>query len=105
MRRILLSIITLVAITLIMIPPALAAMPFGNAAFQRLWERQDRAVSEHISARSGTWGPVPLTDVLREPLAEGVDGSRSVQYFDKSRMEINDPTADPNASWYVTNGL
>jgi len=28
-----------------------------------------------------------------------------VQYFDKSRMEINDPTADPNATWYVTNGL
>lgn len=26
-------------------------------------------------------------------------------YFDKSRMEINDPTADPNAPWYITNGL
>ena len=42
---------------------------------------------------------------LREQFAEGVEGQRAVQYFDKSRMEINDPTADPNATWYVTNGL
>jgi hypothetical protein len=28
-----------------------------------------------------------------------------VLYFDKSRMEINNPAADSNAMWYVTNGL
>ena len=28
-----------------------------------------------------------------------------MQYFDKSRMEINDPSADPNNPFYVTNGL
>jgi hypothetical protein len=28
-----------------------------------------------------------------------------VQYFDKSRMEINDPGADPASAFYVTNGL
>ena len=28
-----------------------------------------------------------------------------IQYFDKSRMEINDPNADPNTPWFVTNGL
>ena len=28
-----------------------------------------------------------------------------MQYFDKARMEINDPKADPSSPWYVTNGL
>lgn len=28
-----------------------------------------------------------------------------MQYFDKSRMEINDPAGDQNSLWYVTNGL
>jgi hypothetical protein len=82
-----------------------AAPTFGNPAFQRVWDRQDRAVAEHISDRSWTWGPGPISEALREQFAEGVEGKRAVQYFDKSRMEINDPTADPNATWYVTNGL
>jgi hypothetical protein len=96
-------IIPLVA--LIAAAPALAAPAIGNSAFQRVWDRQDRAVAEHISDRSWTWGPAPISDILREQLVEGAEGKRTVQYFDKSRMEINDPTADPNATWYVTNGL
>jgi hypothetical protein len=28
-----------------------------------------------------------------------------VQYFDKGRMEINDPDANPDTTWYVTSGL
>lgn len=28
-----------------------------------------------------------------------------VQYFDKSCMEITNPTGDPSSTWYVTNGL
>jgi hypothetical protein len=82
-----------------------AAPLIGNPAFQRVWDRQDRAVAIHISDRSWTWGPEPISESLREPFAEGIEGKRTVQYFDKSRMEINDPTADPNATWYVTNGL
>jgi hypothetical protein len=30
---------------------------------------------------------------------------REVQYFDKARMEITTPSADPNSIWYVTNGV
>ncbi|HUS16611.1 MAG TPA: LpqB family beta-propeller domain-containing protein, partial [Chloroflexia bacterium] len=41
----------------------------------------------------------------REPNQESPGGTRLVQYFDKSRMEINDPSADPNGAFYVTNGL
>ncbi|MBK9715324.1 MAG: hypothetical protein IPO81_29150 [Kouleothrix sp.] len=93
------------AALLLVAQTALAAPAIGNPSFQRIWDRQDRAVVEHISDRSWTWGPAPLSDALWEQFAEGVDGRRTVQYFDKSRMEINDPTADPNATWYVTNGL
>jgi hypothetical protein len=30
---------------------------------------------------------------------------REVRYYDKARMEINDPAADPSSPWYVSNGL
>jgi hypothetical protein len=43
--------------------------------------------------------------VLEEPMQESPGGTRQVQYFDKSRMEINDPDANQNDPWYVTNGL
>jgi hypothetical protein len=76
----------------------------GNPAFSRVWDRQDLAVEQQISGRSWTWGPT-VSGATREAFAEGVDGQRVVQYFDKSRMEINDPTGDPNTAWYVTNGL
>ena len=105
MKRILGSIAALTGALLIAAQTALAAPTIGNPAFQRVWDRQDRAVAEHVSDRSWTWGPAPISDPLREQLVEGVEGKRTVQYFDKSRMEINDPTADPNATWYVTNGL
>jgi hypothetical protein len=87
-----------------------AATPpnFADEAFARVWNRQDRAVYEQRDLnRSWTWGPENLSGLLREPYAESTepDGRRTVQYFDKSRMEINDPTADRNNLFYVTNGL
>lgn len=105
MRRISGVFAILALVLLISATPALAAPAFGNAAFRRLWERQDLPVAEQVSGRSWTWGPAPISDLMRETLVEAPEGVRAVQYFDKSRMEINDPTADPNASWYVTNGL
>ena len=94
------------ALMVVMLMPAFAAPPeFANSAFSNLWTRQDKAVAESVTDRSWTWGPAPITGGLREQFAEGVDGKRLVQYFDKSRMEINDPTADQSSEWYVTNGL
>jgi hypothetical protein len=78
---------------------------FGNQSFEERWERTDRPVSEDAIDRTWMWGPEPLTDSLLEPYADSPDGLRQVQYFDKSRMEINDPTADPGDLWQVTNGL
>jgi hypothetical protein len=99
------ALAALAASALLAAQPLLAAPTFGNSAFQRVWQRQDFPVAQKLTDRSWTWGPVPLTETLRETYVEGVDGQRAVQYFDKSRMEVNDPTADPNAQWYVTNGL
>jgi hypothetical protein len=46
------------------------------------------------------WGPEPITAPATEQYAEGVGGTRTVQYFDKSRMEINNSNAPS-----ITNGL
>jgi hypothetical protein len=51
------------------------------------------------------WGPGAYTPPMAEPYNDSPDGVRLVQYTDKSRMEINDPTGDPNELWFVTNGL
>ena len=85
--------------------PVRAAQTITNDAFRRVWTRQDYPVQQQLTNRSWTWGPAPISDPVREQYAESPEGMRTVQYFDKSRMEINDPTADPNATWYVTNGL
>ncbi len=98
-------IMTVVVIALLLIQPALVAPVIDNPAFHRVWEGQDRTVTEQVSGRSWTWGPAPISGELRETFVEGLAGRRTVQYFDKSRMEINDPNADPNATWFVTNGL
>ena len=84
--------------------PAHAARP-ANEPFARTWERTDRPVIEGRVSRTWMWGPGAITAAISEPYAEAPGGQRTVQYFDKSRMEINDPGGDPNNPWYVTNGL
>ncbi len=80
--------------------------PIGENAFQRLWDRQDRPVQEKwVDDRSWTWGPT-VSEAMFEQLKQATDHKRKVQYFEKSRMEINyDPSVDPASEWYVTNGL
>ena len=79
--------------------------PFADPAFAQVWTRTDSRVASHAASRSWLWGPAPNTAGLTEPYREGTGGTRLVQYFDKSRMEINHPAADKNAPFYVTNGL
>lgn len=81
--------------------------PVGTSAFERVWQRQDRAIDDRVATnRSWTWG-FTRSPVLLEQFVDTTDGSgtRRVQYFDKSRMEINDPGGDEASRWYVTNGL
>ncbi|MGI8588276.1 MAG: lamin tail domain-containing protein [Chloroflexia bacterium] len=78
--------------------------PFVDPAFTALWQRTDQPVAGHLAMRSWTWGPAPGA-AKQESYAEGVNGVRVVQYFDKGRMEINNPNGDRGAPFFVTGGL
>lgn len=85
--------------------PAAAADPTLDPAMVALWERTDQPVANGTVARSWLWGP-QANHVLTEPYtyAPLPNNQRLVAYFDKSRMEINDPSGDASAVWHVTNG-
>jgi hypothetical protein len=86
-------------------PFVVSADAFGNAAFERTWERTDQLVADGAVSRTWVWGPEPIAPARLEPYIESPDGHRLVLYFDKSRMEITRPAGDANSIWYVTNGL
>lgn len=76
---------------------------FADAAFETLWNRTDGLVASGGVLRPWVWGPEPGAS-LNEPFAGLPGGSHLVQFFDKGRMELNDPNADPADPFYVTNG-
>ncbi len=77
----------------------------GTEPFAGTWGRTDLPVQQGDIGRTWMWGPEANTDIIQERYAEATDGMRTVQYFDKARMEINDLDADPQSVWFVTNGL
>ena len=88
-----------VAVVLLLAPALLlfqvsAASGFANPAFQAQWTAGE-------SITPNFWGPLPLAhDGQQKPYVEAPSGSRLVQYFDKTRMELTNP-----ATGVVTNGL
>src|SRR5690606_27930754 len=82
-----------------------AAAPPANQHFQRTWQRTDLPVANLVANRTWVWGQEGYTAEMDEAYAESPGGIRTVQYFDKSRMEITNPAADPDSIWFVTNGL
>lgn len=79
------------------------APKFANTSFEALWNRTDGLVASGDVKRPWIWGPTPGQS-LQEPFAGLPGNSHLVQFFDKGRMEINDPTVDPDDPFYVTNG-
>jgi hypothetical protein len=77
---------------------------FADDAFKGVWTRTDALVDGGSVKRSYYWGPLPGFTTFEE-YAEGPNGKHLVQYFDKSRMEINNPNGDKKNPFYVTNGL
>ncbi|NJN18654.1 MAG: hypothetical protein HC822_21560 [Oscillochloris sp.] len=75
---------------------------FADARFDRIWTRTDSSAVR--SGRTWYWGPNPWFDYA-EFLRQGENGLRTVQYFDKARMEINNPNDRSGANEGVTNGL
>jgi hypothetical protein len=79
---------------------------FANTHFQERWSRTDLPVVTGQVSRTWMWGPEPYAVASQETYVDAPGDMREVQYFDKSRMEINhDPDIDPDNVWYVTNGL
>lgn len=80
------------------------ATTFADPAFQQVWERTDKAVADGAPNTSWVWGPAPGFTTY-ETYNQSPNHQRLVQYFDKSRMEINNLAGDRNNRWFVTNGL
>jgi hypothetical protein len=85
-------------------PSASSQAQFAHPAFRTTWERTDRVVASGEVKRPWVWGAFPGRSVS-EPFAGLPGNTHLVQYFDKGRMEINNPTANPNDPFFVTNGL
>lgn len=67
-------------------------------------DRTDGPIERGAATRSWLWGPEPRSAAMYEPYQDALDGQRLVQYFDKGRMEINDPDTSITSGWYVTGG-
>ncbi|CAN5736290.1 hypothetical protein BH23CHL2_BH23CHL2_16050 [soil metagenome] len=76
-----------------------------NERFQLVWSRTDKPVENGDVERSWIWGEASVVGWFYEDYQEAPDGTRLVQYFDKTRMEITHPDGDPDSIWHVTNGL
>ncbi len=83
---------------------ALADPAFTSDAFRQKWQRADKPVNDGAAnpQRSWLWGPDGFSPANgnTEAYSESPNGIRAVQYFDKARMELNNPAAGA-----VTNGL
>ncbi len=82
----------------------LAVAP-ATPEFDRTWARTDKPVADGNVDRTWMWGPEANTGAIEESYDESPEGVRTVQYYDKSRMEITHPDAVDDGVWYVTNGL
>lgn len=81
-------------------------VPPDTAAFSNVWNRTDALVASSAVKRSWFWGPQAFWTTREIYLDDPTGtGTRLVQYWDKSRMEINDPNGDKSNPFYVTNGL
>lgn len=81
-----------------------ALKTFVDRAFEVVWNRSDRPIARQQVSRSWLWGPTGLM-ARAESYLQVNGGLRQVQYFDKGRMEINNPRASRQSNWYVTSGL
>lgn len=84
---------------------ALRSEQSNLAPFDGVWARTDQPVADSRVVRTWMWGAQPFTQIITERYEDAPNDFRQVQYFDKARMELTDPNADPATDWYVTNGL
>ncbi|OAN48523.1 hypothetical protein A6A03_08045 [Chloroflexus islandicus] len=83
--------------TSLMAAPFSGRTTFADPRFAAVWTRTDGEAVR--GGRTWYWGPGPWFD-YGEFYRQSPNSARTVQYFDKARMEINNP-----AEGIVTNGL
>lgn len=76
-----------------------------RSEFYYTWARSDGPIALFLVNRTWVWGPGPYSEWMTERYVDAPGNERDVQYFHKSRMEINDPEGDRSSPWFVTNGL
>ena len=76
---------------------------FADPRFEKVW-RDSLGNGQNGAGQSWIWGPRPWFDYM-EVYKQSINGMRQVQYFDKARMEINDPMNTSGPLGGVTNGL
>jgi outer membrane protein assembly factor BamB len=83
-------------------PVSAAPASFADVGFKNTWERVDKAVDEIPNVGRGfVWGPQTIFSGT-----ETYNGNqRTIQYFDKARMEVNNPNGNRNDLFFVTTGL
>ncbi len=106
-RPLSLSLILLMVLTLTVFGPTGQANAdgFGDTNFEKLWQQSDGPIAAGQASRSWLWGAASNWVGYEGYDQAKPNGNRMVQYFDKSRMEINDPYTDRNSQWFVSNGL
>src|SRR5688500_18355016 len=81
------------------------AEPTADPGFARTGERTDEPVASGAASGTSTWAPDARTPAVVEPYADATNNMRLVQYWDKARMEITNPSGVPDANWHVTTGV
>ena len=79
--------------------------PLAHPQFVEVWDRTDLPVQQGEVQRTWMWGPGANTPLMEEEYAEAADGTRTVQYTDKSRMELAVGAVPPDSDWTITQGL
>jgi hypothetical protein len=78
-----------------------APHPRAANEMARQWAQDDAMVANGNVQRQWTWGSTVFRS-MTEPYEEATNAWRTVWYFDKGRMEVTNPIANPDDSRYVT---
>jgi hypothetical protein len=81
-----------------------SAQASGDSTFSQVWQRTDRPVAEGLVSRTWVLGPAGFFTAT-ESYGDKPGLSRQVEYYDKSRLEINDPNGASDSPWFITSGL
>jgi hypothetical protein len=75
-----------------------------DPAITAIWEATDGPVASGEEARGWLWGPVATARAVESDPGSPA-GVRTMVYYDKARLDVSDPEADPDSVWYASGAL